>query len=317
MPLRVQPLLRWRMARARDEAWGGMRAVARERPEYVARVLETVAERGPVSAGEVETRPAGAGPWWDWSDAKRALEYLFWSGQVTTATRRGFERLYDLPERVLPRTVLDAPTPAPGDARRALVRLALQAHGVATEADLRDYWRLDLAEARTALAELVEDGAAEPVTVQGWRQPAYRDPGARLPRRVTARALLAPFDPLVWTRTRTSRLFGFDYRLEIYVPAARRVHGYYVLPFLLGDRLVARVDLKADRAGSRLLVQAAHVEPGQDPVHVAGELAAELRLAAGWLGLDDVDVRPRGDLAPALRRTCQADLSAQQPGGGR
>ena len=303
VPLRVQPLLRWRMRLAREQSWGRMRRVVRERPEYVAQVLETVGERGPVSAGEVEARPRGAGPWWDWSDAKTALEYLFWSGQVTTATRRGFERLYDLPERVLPASVLQAPTPEPHVAARELVALALRAHGVATAADLRDYWRLGVEQTRDALADLVDDGRALPVAVQGWRQPAYLDPAARLPRRVAARALLAPFDPLVWTRQRTSRLFGFDYRLEIYVPADRRVHGYYVLPFLLGDRLVARVDLKAARAGGRLLVQAAHAEPGSDPAHVALELAEELAACAAWLGLPDVVVVGRGDLAGPLAAT--------------
>jgi uncharacterized protein YcaQ len=304
LPVQTQPLMRWRMARARDEAWGGMRRVAAEQPELVARILEDVRERGPISASRLladEARPKRTGPWWDWSDAKRAIEFLFWSGQVTSARRRGFERMYDLPERVLPRAVIDAPTPTEADAQRELVRISAQAFGIASERDLRDYFRLPLDGARTAVAELVEAGELVATTVEGWRSPAYLWPAARIPRRVHARALVAPFDPLVWERDRTQRLFDFTYRIEIYVPAEKRVHGYYVLPFLLGDRLVARVDLKADRAGGALLVQAAWAEDGAPP-ETASELAAELDLMAGWLGLDRVEVRDRGDLAPALRQ---------------
>jgi uncharacterized protein YcaQ len=304
LPVQTQPLMRWRMARARDEAWGGMRRVAAEQPELVERVLEDVRDRGPISASRLvadEARPKRAGPWWDWSDAKRAIEFLFWSGQVTSARRRGFERLYDLPERVLPRDVVQAPTPTEADAQRELVRISARAFGIATERDLRDYFRLPVAGARTAVAELVESGELVATTVEGWRSPAYLWPDARIPRRIDARALVAPFDPLVWERDRTQRLFDFTYRIEIYVPAEKRVHGYYVLPFLLGDALVARVDLKADRAASALLVQAAWAEPSA-PAHTAVELLAELELMAGWLGLERVEVRDRGDLAPALRQ---------------
>jgi uncharacterized protein len=304
LPVESHPLLRWRMARAADEAWGGMRRVAADQPELVARVLDDVRERGPISAGRLaadEARPKRTGPWWDWSDVKRAIEYLFWSGQVTSARRRGFERWYDLPERVLPRAIVQAPTPSEADAQRELVRIAARAYGVATERDLRDYFRLPLAAARVRVAELVEAGELEAVTVQGWRPSAYRWPTARLPRRVAGRALIGPFDPLIWERDRVARLFDFHYRLEIYVPAPQRVHGYYVLPFLLDERLVARVDLKADRPAGALLVQAAWAEP-HAPAHTAQELAGELRTMAGWLGLRDVTVRDRGDLAPALRR---------------
>jgi uncharacterized protein YcaQ len=302
LPVALQPLLRWRMARAASDAWGGMRRVAAEQPQLVARVLEDVRAHGPISAAQLaeDERPRRTGPWWDWSDVKRAIEYLFWSGQVTSARRRGFERLYDLPERVLPRSVVDAPTPDEADAQRKLVRIAAGALGVAAERDLRDYFRLPVAGARAAVAALVEDGSLVPVAVEGWRAPGYLAAGARVPRRVRARALVAPFDPLVWERARTQRLFGFRFRLEIYVPAPKRVHGYYVLPFLLGDRLVARVDLKADRAAGALLVQAAWAEHGA-PAQTAGELAAELQTMAGWLGLERVTVRDRGDLAPALR----------------
>lgn len=301
LPVALQPLLRWRMARAADDAWGGMRRVATEQPQLVARVLEDVRAHGPISAAQLaaDERPRRAGPWWDWSDVKRAIEWLFWSGQVTSARRRGFERLYDLPERVLPRAVVSAPTPDEADAHRALVRIAARALGIAAERDLRDYFRLPVAGARRAVAELVEAGELLAVAVEGWRAPAYLDPGARVPRRVHARALVGPFDPLVWERSRVQRLFHFHFRLEIYVPADRRRHGYYVLPFLLGDRLVARVDLKADRAAGALLVQAAWAEAGA-PRETAGELATELSTMARWLGLEGVVVRERGDLARAL-----------------
>jgi hypothetical protein len=304
LPVELQPLLRWRMARAADDAWGGIRRIAVEQPDLVARVLEDVRERGPISAGALaadETRPTGTGSWWGWSDVKRAIEWLFWSGQVTSSRRRGFERWYDLPERVLPRAVIEAPTPPEADAQRELVRIAARAFGVAAERDLRDYYRLPVAAARARIGELVEAGELEVVAVEGWRSPAYLWPAARRPRRVTARALLGPFDPLIWERDRVQRLFDFAFRLEIYVPAPKRVYGYYVLPFLLGERLVARVDLKADRAESALLVQAAWAE-GHAPPETAAELAAELALMARWLGLERVEVRDRGDLAPALRQ---------------
>jgi uncharacterized protein len=303
LPVAMQPLLRWRMAS--EHAWGGMRRVAREHPELVVRVLDTVAERGPISAGELAAVHGDgrrrSGPWWDWSHSKRALEWLFWSGEVTSARRRGFERLYDLPERVLPRAVVRALTPDAADAQRELVRIAARALGVATERDLRDYFRLPVADARARVAELVEGGELAPVRVEGWDGAvAYLDPSARVPRSVRARALVGPFDSLVWERPRVERVFGFRYRIEIYVPAPRRVHGYYVLPFLLGDALVGRVDLKADRKAGLLLVQAAHAEPGA-PAETARELDEELALMAGWLGLGGVRVADRGELAPALR----------------
>jgi uncharacterized protein YcaQ len=309
LPVATQPLLRWRMQRAADDAWGGVRRIQRERPDLVSRVLEEVAARGPIAASEVveEDVPARTGPWWDWSDVKRAFEWLFWSGQITSARRRGFERLYDLPERVLPAEVVRTPTPAVEDAQRELVRIAARALGVGAERDLRDYFRLPLADARARIAELMEGGELWPVAVEGWKQPGYMDPQARLPRSVHARALVGPFDSLVWERDRAERIFGFRYRIEIYVPAPKRVHGYYVLPFLLGDRLVARVDLKADRAAGVLRVQASHAEPDAPP-ETAEQLLAELEAMAGWLGLGGVAVQPRGDLAAALASA--ADLAA-------
>ncbi|AWK90158.1 winged helix-turn-helix domain-containing protein [Azospirillum thermophilum] len=308
IPVEHQPLLRWRMARARngEGTYGRLSRFARERRPFVDAVLAEVAARGPLGASELSQGGRGSGSWWGWSDGKIALEYLFWAGLVTTAGRRGFERLYDLTERVLPTAVLAAPTPEEEEAQRALLRIAARAHGVATERDLRDYHRLDAADARQRLAELVEAGELLPVTVEGWDRPAYLHPEARIPRRVQASALLSPFDSLIWERQRTERLFGLRFRLEIYTPAAKREHGYYVLPFLLGDRIVARVDLKADRQARRLLVQAAHAEPGwagPGTPHgpVAGALAAELWRMAGWLGLDSVAVAGPGDLAPTLR----------------
>src|SRR3954451_9711821 len=299
----LQPLLRWRMDRAAHEAWGGMRRVHQERPDPVAGVLEAIRETGPVSASalaaEHERRPRRSGPWWDWSDVKRACEFLFWSGQITSARRRGFARLSALPERVLPAAVVAAPTPAVEEAQRELVRVAARALGVAAERDLRDYFRLPAAETKERVRELVEAGDLLPVAVEGWRAPGYLDPAARVPRRVEARALIGPFDSLIWERSRTERLFGFRYRLEIYVPAPKRVHGYYVLPFLLGDRLVARVDLKADRQAGVLRVQAAHAEPDA-PAATPRALREELERLAGWLGLGGVVVMPRGDLALAL-----------------
>jgi hypothetical protein len=242
----------------------------------------------------------GEGGWWGWSDAKRAVEGLFWTGELTTATRRGtFERVYGLPEKVLPRAIIGLPTPPREDAQRELLRIAARAMGVATAKDLRDYFRMPVEGARARLAELVEDGSLLTVTVKGWRDPAYLDPAARRPRRIDAQALLSPFDNLIWFRERTERMFGVRYRIEIYTPAHKRTHGYYVLPFLEGDALTARVDLKADRKAGVLIVQASHAEPwASDATPV--RLAAELKLMASWLGLSSVRVERRGDLAGAL-----------------
>ena len=302
LPVGLHPLLRWRMERAAaaEEGWGRTQQVVREHPAFVEHVLQRVRDEGPVTAGELHEGERPTGPWWDWSATKVALEHLFWAGRVTTAARRGFTRVYDVPEKVLPAEVLAAPTPSREDAQRELVRLAAASYGVATEKDLRDYFRLRPPEAQAAVRSLVEAGELLPVQVEGWRAPAYLSPGAATPRRVRASALLSPFDPLVWERSRAARLFGFDYRIEIYVPAARRVHGYYVLPFLHDEAVRARVDLKADRKDGVLRVQAAWCEDGHDPGETAEALRAELRRAADWQGLGEVVVEPRGDLAPHL-----------------
>ena len=302
LPVRLQPFLRWRMAAADQEAWGSMTGVQRDRPEYVTSLLRRVRDEGPLKASQlVEERPDRPGSMWNWHAGKAALEYLFFTGALTARARTaGFERVYDLTERVLPAEVLAVPTPDRAESMRELVRTSARALGVATETDLRDYFRLAPADARRAIAELTDAGELLPVEVTGWGRPAWLDPAARRPRWVRARALLSPFDSLVWERPRVERIWGFRYRLEIYTPAAKRVHGYYVLPFLLGDALVARVDLKADRQAGVLRVQAAHAEPGVDRAEVARALAAELRLMADWLQLTDVSVAPRGDLAPDL-----------------
>jgi uncharacterized protein YcaQ len=302
LPLESQPLFRWRMADALGGVgvWKGVARFLRERGEFVDKVLDEIAQRGPMAASELEMGQKGEGGWWGWSDAKRAVECLFWTGQLTTATRRGtFERVYGLPEKVLPRAIVEASTPTREDAQRELYRRAIRAMGIATSKDLRDYFRMPVEGAKARMAELVEEGALVPVTVKGWREPAYLDPAARWPRRVDASALLSPFDNLIWFRERTERMFAVRYRIEIYTPAEKRTHGYYVLPFLEGDALTARVDLKSDRKASVLIVQSAHAEPWASDVTPV-RLAQELKLMAGWLGLERVRVERKGDLAGAL-----------------
>lgn len=291
LPLDLHPLLRWRMARAErgEIGYQGLkRFAAEQRPEAQA-VLDRITAEGPMAAADFENGSSKSG-WWEWSHTKHALEWLFWSGKITTATRRGsFARVYDLPERVLSKAILDLPTPDAATAQRALIERSARALGVATAADLRDYYRLKPEEADHAIASGAEEGTLVPVRVQGWKQKAWMHREARGPRRVHASSLLAPFDPLIWERSRTERLFGFRYRIEIYVPAHKRIHGYYVLPFLMDEALVARVDLKADRQARVLRAHQVTLEPGA-PSDTMPRLRTELDRIAAWLELEDVRI---------------------------
>jgi uncharacterized protein len=292
-------LYRWSMHL--PHRWSGFRRLAERRPQFIEEVYQLVADIGPVVAGDLKQRQGPKGTWWDWDEGKVALEALFHSGRLTARRRRSdFARVYDLPERVLPADVLARPAVPEVDARKELLVMAARYCGVGTLSDLADYHRQNPVRVRPLVAELVEEGRLLVADVEGWPQPAYLHPDARVPRRITARALLSPFDPIVWNRPRAERLFGFRYRVEIYVPQPKRVYGYYVLPFLLGDELVARVDLKADRLRGVLVVQGAFGEPGIHGPAVAEELAEELGAMATWLGLTRVEVVLRGDLSSAL-----------------
>jgi uncharacterized protein YcaQ len=306
IPVDLHPLLRWRMQG--NHQWYDVDTFEREHPALAADIFEAVTERGPVTLGELDHRgeaikrqkPA-PGSMWNWTPAKRAVEWLFWTGRVSAVRNPAtFERSYVLPERVVPPAVLAAAAPSDDDAQKALLLLAARSHGVATAKDLADYHRINIRVGRRLVDELAADGALRPVAVEGWKQPAFLHPDAVLPRWVRASALLSPFDSLVWERERTEALFEFRYRIEIYVPAAKRVHGYYVLPFLHGGELVARVDLKADRQAGVLLVRGAFGEEGSDRDDIVPVLHERLVELAGFLGLGDVRVEPNGDLATAL-----------------
>lgn len=297
------PLLRWRMRQYRHGRWGVH--IVRANQRLADEVIAAVTELGPCSAGQIEAhlargRSRTKGAWWNRSDTKWVAEALFAAGVLTTATRVGFSRYYDLTERVLPRAVL-ARQIDDEQAVRELTLRAATALGVGTEADIRDYFRLSARQAGPAIAKLVADGELEPVDVDGWAAPAYLRTGQAVPRRDRGTALVCPFDPLIFYRPRVQRLFGFHYRLEIYTPASRRRYGYYVWPFLLDGRLVGRVDLKADRARNALHVVGAFIEPDEPPTRVAAALTAELQTMASWLALGGITVGSVGNLAGELR----------------
>ena len=311
LPVELYPLLRWRMDGQLD-AWAGLDV---KRKNYIEAVYREIAERGPLAAGEISIAGKSTGPWWGWSDGKQAIEFLFRQGRVAIAGRRNFERLYDLPDRVLPASVVGAPAVAEREAKKELIVRAARAMGVGTAKDIAQYFHVDSwwdrlsvdgrrppANTEILFDELVEAGRLEPARVEGWKRPAFVVPDARIPKSVDARAIVSPFDPLMWERKWTKAVFDFDYQIEIYVPAPKRVYGYYVLPFLMGDRFAARVDLKADRKASTLMVHASYVEAGCDAADVAAALAAELRSMAAWLSLDTFAVARKGNLAQALKR---------------
>jgi hypothetical protein len=311
LPVDLYPFLRWRMD-GQAEQWS---TLPQKRKDFIESVYREVVERGPLAAGELTHAGKSRGPWWGWSDGKLAMELLFNQGRVAVAGRRHFERVYDLPERVLPKAILDAPAVDPGEAKKALLVRAARAMGVGTAIDIAAYFHLDAwwdrrspngrrppANPQLLFDELVEDRRLERVHVDGWTRPAYVVPGMRLPRSVDACAIVSPFDPLLWERRWTKAVFEFNYQIEIYVPAPKRIYGYYVLPFLCGDRLAARIDLKADRKASRLIVHAAYVEAERDAGRVAEALAAELRVMARWLAMDSLAVAPKGNLARRLKQ---------------
>jgi uncharacterized protein len=301
-------------AKSGGGVYNGLVRFAKENGPLIQEVLEQIRRHGPSGAGDVEKaikeeQLAKKAGWWEWSDSKAALEWLFWSGQVTTRSRRNFERVYDLTERVFPGLYPEVKQDRE-TAQRELVMTASRALGLATENDLSDYFRLRADETRPRIRELIEAGELLEVKVESWQQPAYLNPAVRIPRSLEAAAFLSPFDPLLWQRQRTERLFGFRYRIEIYTPAAQRQHGYYVLPFLFGQNFVARLDLKADRPNSSLHVTGAFAEPPAEPRIFIHALTTELRSLAAWLGLEKIVISKYGDLAPMLKRGLASGKSA-------
>lgn len=305
LPIERYPLFRFR--RQDVQPWRRVQELLASHPDYVESVYREVVARGPLTVSDLENPGRRTGSWWGYGSGKVALEWLFVTGRITASRTSAFTRCYDLPERRLSSEVLETTGPGRREAYRKLLVLSARHHGVGTARDLADYYRLHIPTARSILAELAKAGAIHEVEVAGWRSPVYLDPDATMARRADRTALLSPFDSLIWERDRTERLFGFRYRIEIYVPREKRVHGYYVLPFLLDGGLVARVDLKSDRGIQRLRVRAAHCEPGQDPARVASALATELRSLAHWLGLAAIEVEPVGNLAALLARNVRDD----------
>ncbi len=301
-PIEDYPLYRPRMDLISRSAEKWVPGLEARRPGYVEAVYREVAEHGPLTASDLDDPGEKLGPWWGWADGKIALEYLFASGRISVAFRRNFTRYYDIVERVIPEQHLDYPELSEEETWRRLLLQASRALGVGTVADIANYFRIGINQSRAILRQLAADGELSEVSVEGWPSPVYLHPDVAVPRMARARALINPFDTFMFNRDRIERMFDFTYRIEIYVPAPKRVYGYYVFPFLLGDGLVARVDLKADRKGGVLMVPGAFLEAGADPGHVAGELAAELAEMARWLNLGDVAVGRKGDLATSLRK---------------
>ena len=298
LPVEQHPLHRWKMAAAppRPTVHGWLNALEKEHPGYIEAVLDEVRARGPLARGRAQrSRARRAGPWWGYSKGKQTLEYLFWTGQVTANRRASFERVYDMPERAIPAEVLAAPTPGEHDARKALLEIGARALGVATVGDLTNYFMLEHPEEPAPRSPSSSRRACScRCRSRDGRKPTYRHRDARVPRKVEATALLSPFDNLVWCRERDERLFDFHYRIEIYTPAPKRVYGYYVLPFLHGDTIVGRVDVKADRKAKTLLVPGAFAEPGVDVATVAEALAGELALDGAVARTRTSDGRPQG-----------------------
>jgi hypothetical protein len=299
LPIEARPLFTHRMSG--EHRWPAIERLNEQRPGFIDHVYEQVRTRGALAVSDLDAQERRSDAWWGWRSEKVALEWLFLIGKLTSAGRPAFSRLYDLPERVHPE-ILEEPPVALEDARTALLVRAAESLGVATLADLADYYRLGVPAARPLVRRLVRTGGLEQIEVEGWRDHAYLHPAAVTPRRHQGAVLLSPFDPMVWFRPRVERLFRFEYRIEIYVPAKDRVYGYYVLPFLLDGEMVGRVDLKADRKRGTLAVRAAHVEQGQDQERIAAALAGELRVMAEWLGLEDVEVDQLGSLSKTLAR---------------
>ena len=288
LPVEIQPLFRWKMNAARTgkiKHWG-LTSFYADNKAFVKRILKHVETNGPVTARELSTRTTKKSSWWDWDEAKTALEYLFLTGQLMSCGRGSdFARIYDITERVLPSKILDTPTPTENEARKQLLVRAAKAQGVATLTDLADYYRQKTAVIKPLVNELVEQGDLREVTVDTWVEKAFVHRSAKPPKKLYATALLSPFDSLVWCRPRNERLFNFHYRIEIYTPKEKRKFGYYVLPFMMNGELVGRVDLKADRANSKLLVQSLHTEKGIKRASISGALTDELRALANWLDL--------------------------------
>ena len=304
VPLALHPLMRWRMKRARngDAYYKGFDQFAKSDKAFLANTLRFIEKNGPTTASSIPGAGKGEGGWWGWSKGKLAVECLFDQGLVATSHRDGFERIYDVSERVIPAEVLTLPTPDEEQGFERLMLMAAEALGIATEIDLRDYFRLPVADARKALHALVASKQLVQVEVQGWKKAAYVLPSTKRPRKVGGFALLSPFDPLVWNRDRASRLFDFHYRIEIYTPQHKRKFGYYVLPFLFGEDLAGRFCLKADRENEILRVNTSHHDDKHSQSELAKAAAVELQRMAGWLGLKDVQITKKGNLATTLAK---------------